>query len=341
VPERRVVGAILSLYLLLLAPLYADTENRAHALMDALYARRSVTIDVARFPTVDLARYEGEFRTCGAPGQAFAGLIAYAPVRFVVGHAWSDEAGDFAGYVAAIVLAAVLPMVAGIWALARLARRAGEPEAGSLDAARVLGFGTLLVAYAPRFLPQSFAAGVLALALLAADVALRNERPARAAALAGLAAGFAAAAEYPLALALGGLGLLLAASPGTPRERLERTLGYALGAALPVGLVLVYHAVAFGGPFVTPYRYSIDPSVIEICSHGPMGYVFPPSIATAGHLLAGPRSGLLVHAPAVAPALAGAALTLRQGDAVARREALRRKSAPVRPRQRLASRRAA
>lgn len=130
------------------------------------------------------------------------------------------------------------------------------PDAGPAATAATLafGFGTLFFPYATMLFEQNVAAaGLLAsfwlLERARADATAR--RVTAGAALAGIAAGWAAISSYVAALPV----LLLAGSAAMAPRRPRLLAGFALGVAGPLLVAGVYHQLCYGSPFTTAYAH--------------------------------------------------------------------------------------
>jgi hypothetical protein len=315
---RGLALTALSLFALALLPVFGDNENRSHALLLSLYERHETRIDgapLAMFPTSDVAELDGKHFAFAAPGVAFAGAPGYVPTRLVADRIWPSSS-ELLGYVAAILTAAVLPAALGVAAFARLADRLTPPRPS--EAALFFAFGSMLLPFASRFMAAGLVMGAVAVALEAADRAVRDEHPVRAAALSGAAASIAASADYAASLVPMLLFAVLAAARG---PRLVRAGAFALGAAPAALAVAAYHQAAFGSPFRTAYHSSASADMVALLARGWMGYEIPTPASIAA-IVFGRHAGLFSHCPAAALGLVGAALACRDPDSSIRRRAV-------------------
>jgi hypothetical protein len=279
-----------------------------YALVRAL-ADGSAVVDPYRDETGDVSWVDGHYYAAKAPGLAFATLPLYLALdRLGVKDLMANAPGaadEAVGMLWALgLIGCVLPAVG----IALLVRRLGdevEPGLGVL-AAVALGTGTLLLPFATLFF-----AHVLAAALAFAAFGFLWLRSGRFALFAGLLAGLAVVADYPLALAAGLVGLYAL-------SRSVRTgLAYAAGAIVGALPLLAYQWWAFGSPAQLAYEDAVlvggtsGHDVLGANSTGFFG-IGAPSFGVAVELLFAPV-GLLRLSPVLALAAAGVALMFRRG----------------------------
>jgi hypothetical protein len=282
----------------------------AHYSLVRALADGTPVIDRYRDETGDVSWHDGHYYAAKAPGLAFATLPAFV-VLDVSGlksaMAKAPGAADEAvGMLWALgLIGCVLPALA----IALLVRRLGdlvEPGLGVL-AAIAAGTGTLLLPFATLFF-----AHVLAAALAFAAFALLWLRGRSPWALgAGVLAGLAVVADYPLALAALLIGLY-----ALSRGRRSGAV-YAGGAALGLVPLLAYNLWAFGS--VTHLSYEDAVLVGGTTGHDVLGAnssgffgIGMPSFRVVVELLFAPV-GLLRLTPVVAAAAAGVVVLYRRG----------------------------
>ncbi|HEY0250929.1 MAG TPA: hypothetical protein VGC41_05350, partial [Kofleriaceae bacterium] len=88
----------------------------------------------------------------------------------------------------------------------------------------------------------------------------------------------------------------------SPREILVALIIAALGAAIPLALLLVYHRACFGSPFATGYNYAVTYGADHV--HGLLGMTYPKWDAIVGSTIA-PSNGFIALAPWWLLAIAG------------------------------------
>ena len=181
-------------------------------------------------------------------------------------------------------------------ALARLGRRLlaqDNPATAPLVVAAV-AFGTPVLFYARSFFAHAWTAALLFLAwdLLRVAEARRSVRRVDAVLVAaGFLAGWAAISEYSVAL----VALLLCVRAAA--HRAWRAAGlFALGAVVPVALLMVYDTLCFGSPFVLSSAREAYPAYSRLSATGLFGFG-PPSARIAAAYLVDPARGVLVFSP--------------------------------------------
>jgi len=193
------------------------------------------------------------------------------------------------------LLTVSLVSVVALLRFSRRLRRRREWEAIAAIVTFAVAFGTPFLFYARSFFSHAWSASLLFLAWDALSPSPERSPVAAARALAGLLAGWAAISEYtvaPVALALAAR----AALPARRDRAFEALLPFALGAALPLGLLLVYQKVCFGSPFVLSAAREAYPAYSELARRGFFGFG-PPSPEVAASYLFHPARGILLLAP--------------------------------------------
>jgi hypothetical protein len=249
----------------------------------------------------DKAESGGRLYSNKAPGLAFAAYPVYRALRLVFPMPGTGTSSAIFFFTRLVTVS----LVCGI-ALRRFAVRLAEAQTGGASVALVtlaVAMGTPFLFYARSFFSHAWTAALL---LLAWDALRRSEAEgARAdgtlAALAGFLAGWAAISEYtvaPVALALG-----LRVVAGRSARRL---LGFALAAAVPLGLLLFYDAVCFGSPWTLSSAKEAAPEYAALANRGAFGFVLPNPRIALDYLL-DPARGVLLFSPFLLWSLLGLA----------------------------------
>jgi hypothetical protein len=126
----------------------------------------------------------------------------------------------------------------------------------------------------------------------------------------GVLGGAALVTEYPAAIAVGLLWVLLVSLHVGARPIARATLGTALGAALPLGVHALYCALALGSPLDLPYRHLVDP----VFSAGGLHLANITAASVYGNFL-GAFRGLFFFSPVLALSFVGLAFWLGAGEA--------------------------
>src|SRR3954470_20156471 len=236
-------------------------------LVQAIVEDHSFAIDrgVATWgTTADVSPSGGHLYSNKAPGSSLLAVPAYAAVRAVAG-----PPGLIATVWICRVFAGILPMLGFLWLLwGFLARWAPDPAARRVV---VLGYalGSLAMTYSILFYSHQLGAICIASAwILALDVAERRRRL-WVMLVAGALAGAAPLADYQAAFA----GVPIAVHIAIALRRRGGALAgvglAAAGAAIPIAVLLAYHAACFGSPLRTGYDAST--SFAHFHQHGFLG----------------------------------------------------------------------
>lgn len=253
-------------------------------------------IDAYHHTTGDRAYYHGHWYGDKAPGLAFLMTPVYALARAL--HLASPNGPGMIHLIE--LFACVLPFALILVLAFRLLGRTDPGQRTIVPLS--LGLGTLLLPFATMLFSHVLSAcmGFGAYYLLLRE----RERPCGSLALvlaAGVLGGYAIGTEYPLALLVAVLGLLVAWRPGPAKPVLAYGAGVAIG-LIPLGL---YDWWAFGAPWHLSYSY------VAANSAGVLG-LGAPSVWSAVKLLISGR-GLFVVMPVTAAALAGIVVLYREG----------------------------
>lgn len=182
-----------------------------------------------------------------------------------------------------------------------------EPRLGTL-AAVISTFGmflgTITFPYATALFAHGGTIGLMSIALWAALGAARPRRDV----IAGLAAGFAVASEYPAVLAGAAIGLYLAS------QDLRRMWRFGLATLPALALILLNNVAISGSPF--KLSYGSNPLFPELNASTNLGFSFPdPSAMRA--VMWGEYRGLLFWCPMLLMAIPGFVEMYRKERALA------------------------
>jgi hypothetical protein len=286
----------------------ANELPRAY-LVQAIVEDHTFAIDrgVARWgATADVSPSGGHHYSNKAPGSSLLAVPVYAAVRAVAG-----APGLGATLWICRVFAGIVPMLAFLWLLwGFLARFAPDPDVRRLV---IVGYalGSLAMTYSILFYSHQLGAICIAGAwILALDVA-DGRRGLAAMVVAGFLAGAAPLVDYQAVFAALPVAVhvlvRLARRPG-----LWRAVGAAIaGAALPIAVLLVYHAICFGSPWRTGYDASTTFAMFH--QQGFLGITKLRGEAFWGSL-GRPDNGLLALSPWWLLALPGLVALWRRGE---------------------------
>jgi len=225
-------------------------------LVKAMVEDRSFAIDggVARWgATADVSPARGHVYSNKAPGSSMLVVPAYAAVRLA-----TEPSLAVALWICRLV-GGILPMLGFLWLLwGFLARFAPDPAVRRLVLV-AYALGSMAMTYSILFYSHQLGAICVASAwILAVDVAERR-RGLRAIAVAGALAGAAPLVDYQAVFAAVPVAVYVVARMWRTmsRQELARAVGVAVAcAAVPIAILLTYHAVCFGSPWRTGYDAS-------------------------------------------------------------------------------------
>ena len=236
----------------------------------------SVEKPVERFGApLDIARYDGEYRSDKAPGASYLGAVVYSTVRLFS----APEDWGITDLLQLMRFGLMIPIALfGFMLLRGLLRRTGldPPVVDVTSLAWILG--TSAFHYSSAFFGHQIAAvglvGAFAGIISAESWLSDDESTARWLACAGgAAAGVAGMTEYPAAIpCVVTLGFAIARL--WPSDKLS-VVAYAAGAAPFVILLFGYHYLAFGGWFELPYFHLVNETFSDVHSSGIAGFKWP------------------------------------------------------------------
>ncbi len=212
----------------------------------------------------DLAIRDGVIYSDRPPGTALLGIPFYVvggllppPIQALPTR--HDEGNPRLAYLLMLPALAAGGVVAVVYQLLRACRL---PAEAALTASIALGTGSTLFKYGGVLFSHALSALLVVSGVALALSAGRAGRLKPAAALAlGLTLGLSLTVEYSNVLFVAIVLLYLVLSlKGRLMRRPNRAAAALLAAALalPIGFLLAYHTVSFGGPLTTSYRYAIN-----------------------------------------------------------------------------------
>jgi hypothetical protein len=294
-------------------------QNTRLDLARAVTEHGSLRIDEYAANTGDKARHQGHYYSDKAPGQPLLAVPAVAITRPFLAATGipvdSRRATHVMMYVATVLTSSLPAAVAGValfWVLAEL----GASMAAATVSVLAFGLATPIWAYASLLWSHPLSTACLFLAFAGclarsrtADAAAR--RRATYAVGIGLAAGWAAITDLPVAPAAAIIAVLALATAGPHDHRWRLVAQLAVGAAVPLAVLGAYNALAFGSPVHLGYQSEVGFTRLH---HGVLGITYP-RLDVALSLLAGPSRGLLFLAPELVVAPIGLVLLARRRSA--------------------------
>lgn len=277
-------------------------QNSRIAELHALVLHHSIRIDPYAKWTGDIAVIDGHIYSDKAPGIAVVALPTFAVTAWVQEAMGLDPDGLGPRHVSDWVVTAasvgLLATLGGIAFFRLVSRDLGERLAFLATIAVFLG--SLVLPYATALFSHAGTIGLIAIAMWAMlDPPGGSGTPYWRDYLAGLAAGFAVASEYPAIFAAGSLGLYLLL---VDRRRAMR---FCAGGLPAFALVIANNVAVSGHPFVVAYGF--NPNFPGETAANRFGHYLPTPGAIAG-LLFGQYRGLFFWSPVLVMAVPGARL---------------------------------
>ncbi len=279
------------------------------ALIHAMVERGAVDITPARAMTLDKGGFRGKAYSDKAPGVALLVAPAYAIMRFtdrLAGPSPDDRGLQRVHLHTLSFLAAGLPATLGAWFLMQTLLLLGTSRRWAELLTVGWALGTLVFPFATLMFGHAMAAGLL----LGAFYLLQKWRAAgvaidlpRAAGL-GLIWGTSIVVEYPTGTLVAIMGLYALSFDRRPRAIVRVLGGAALGSALPFVAHATFAYLAYGSPFVLPYKYLLEPIFVAHTSSGILGIGIPTKVGIWGALFSTYR-GLFFLCPFLALMLVG------------------------------------
>jgi len=277
-------------------------------LVKAMVDDHAFTIDggVARWgATADVSPAGGHQYSNKAPGSSMLAVPAYAAVRLV-----TEPSLAVSLWICRLV-AGILPMLGFLWLLwGFLARFAPDPAVRRLVLV-AYALGSMAMTYSILFYSHQLGAVCVGSAwILAVDVAERR-RGLRAMAVAGALAGAAPLVDYQAVFAAVPVAVYVVARMWRTmtRQELARAVGVAaVAAAIPIAILLAYHAACFGSPWRTGYDAST--TFAQFHQQGFLGITALRWEAFHGSMIR-PDNGLVFLAPWLLIAIPGSVVLAR------------------------------
>jgi hypothetical protein len=257
--------------------------------------------------TADVSPSGGHSYSNKAPGSSLLAIPAYAAAKLV-----TEPSLAFSLWLCRF-FAGIVPALLFLWLLwGFLARFAPDPDVRRLVLV-AYGLGSMAMTYSILFFSHQLAAVCVGSAWILAVEVTERKRGALAMAAAGALAGAALLVDYQAVFAAVPVAALVVVRIiKWPRGEALRVFGAAaLGAAIPIGILLAYHAAAFGSPWRTGY----DASTTWASFHqqGFLGITKLRWEAFWGSMVR-PDNGLVALAPWLLIAIPGAVTLAKKGE---------------------------
>lgn len=225
-----------------------------------------------------------------APGTSFLGVPVYAVLSSL-----TDRVDKTQAIYWLRLICVVIPSIVFLWLFQAFLVRRAIPEAVALWSTVGLGFGTMFFTYGQMFAGHQLAS----IALFGAFMCITEARAAAEGrrsgwlACAGALIAASVAMEYPTLFAAVAVGIFLMA---TIKTKWRQWAWVFAGAALPTFAVMLFHTVAFGRPWRTPYSTLENPHFVQDIAPGFLGLQGPSWEAFWGSFFV-PYNGLFFFSP--------------------------------------------
>ena len=276
----------------------------------ALVDRGTIAIDGLEDQTHDIARAGGHYYTDKTPGFSLLAAVPYRAAKAAFGlpdHPLGAKGFAFwpADYWTTLGTSGLCSALTGA-VLVSLARALGCGPRRSALVGLAYGLATPAYAYATLAYGHQLAASAL---LGSFGMIWRwARRPGLAAGLAGFLASYASVVEIQVGPVSAVLGLYLLALAASGRRPVRAVVWFAVGAAVPTAILLVYNFQAFGSPWKMGYFFLVTERFKEVhSSNNPLG-LNRPDWSKIGELIWGERRGILRFAPILVLAVPGLAV---------------------------------
>lgn len=303
--EWRLFLTVWLVYLFHLTPFTGANENRYLDLVRSIVDEGRFEIDTYHHNTIDKAYRDGHYYAGAAPGPAFLAVPAYAifkavePVlppslfsqydktSYIRGYLQGKEASDefveqypFGRFILSHFLLTALTCsllsAVTVVLLYRIMLQLNADRTWALLISLAYAFGTTLFYYSTRLYPHVLGGGFAFLAFVLIASRRMADRPITQMTVvwAGLCLGMAVFMDYAVVPTAGCVGLYMLM---TIRDR--RLLYGVLAGLIPVGMLLVYHAICFGSPIKTAYGFPngpVDDGTHLYYNQNFHGFSFPP-----------------------------------------------------------------
>ncbi|MCC6746600.1 MAG: hypothetical protein IT371_03015 [Deltaproteobacteria bacterium] len=235
----------------------------------AMVDRQAFNIDpeMSRLqPTPDTSTYKGKLYSNKAPGMSFLTIPVYAAQKAASGGKTPELRRMFFWF---RLFGATVPSLLFLWLLSRFLRDLVPSLWPRRLVLAAYALGTMAMTYGTLLIAHQLSSLLMATGFVLAFWIGRGKGRSLTSLWAGLAAGSAVLVDYQTAF-LGPPLFLYLVWRARPRW-LREGMGFALGAAVPLAGLLLYHWGCFEHPLRTGYHYPTNPVFAEWHSQGFLG----------------------------------------------------------------------
>lgn len=268
--------------------------------LHALVLKGTLRIDDYLSYTGDRALIDGHYYSEKAPAMAFAALPSFAVtvgIQKLLGiDPDADAARRWSDWISTALSVGLIAAVGGVAFFELIDARLGRLTA--LITTFAVFLGSITFPYATALFAHAGTIGLIAIAMFGV---LRSASPRRDA-IAGLAAGFAVASEYPAVLTVAVIGLYLASLD------VKRAIRFTVATLPALVLIMVNNYAIAGSAF--KLSYGSNPLFPELTATSSYGFSVP-DLNAMRQVLIGEYRGLWFWSPALLMAIPGIAMLFR------------------------------
>lgn len=263
--------------------------------------------------TVDVSPSGGHQYSNKAPGSSMLAVPAYVALRGVTGAVAGREPTLGEMVWTFRIWTGVVPTLLFLVLLGGFLRRfvPEDDDDARRAAVAIYGIGSMAIVYSVLFISHQLSAVCVGAAWILTVQVVEDRRDARWMLAAGALAGAAPLVDYQAVFAAVPVAVWAAVRLVQTRRGTLPFAYAALGAALPIAILLLYHDACFGSPLRTGYAASV--TFAENHQKGFLGMDTLRWKAFTGSTIA-PDNGLVVFCPAVLLALPGWVVMARRGQ---------------------------
>lgn len=303
-------------------------------LMHSIVHEGSIAIDTYHENTIDKSYFEGHYYAGAAPGPAILGLAVYVPFTLLyellspffeapLTKLESDIIQHYAAqgeplsttyieqvdldefFLSSLFVTLLITLLGSILAVLifRVAKFYTQDNKVAVLLSFVTIFGTIIFKYSTLFFAHVMGAFFLLLSFYLLIDITRNGAHKQKLIISGLSAGISVLIDYPFALISA---IMFAFLVYKYRSNFRTVMWWCVSSSIPVMFLLVYHVVAFGSPFITPYNLPTGPDDFGVHSgHKVFFGITGPTWESLFGLTFGLRRGLFLFSPLLLVAIAG------------------------------------
>jgi hypothetical protein len=254
--DKRIEHTLFYVSLFSFAYFYQAADQSTAARFDLIRSvleRRTLWIDgFCGYNTADIINIQNHYYSVKAPGTSLTGLLPWSLVSWFVSLPLAVAHEPLMWVILTyltIVISISLPVALLVVVMYRFGKALGATAGRSAAIALIMAFATILFPYATEMTGEPVAAVCLMTSFYFVFTAAKQPDALRAI-CAGFLAGWAVLGDFPSLLVAAAIGIY--ALFKYPSWKL--LFGFALGAAVVGGILMLYNWGAFGGPFFMSYQ---------------------------------------------------------------------------------------